>query len=202
MFETSSSRSRLKRRVASALLRSIQLARILIFRWLSTNTAQGNPILHQPVQLVGNGRICFGENVHIGVFPSPYYLTGYAYLEARSPNACVVIGEGSQINNGFVAIAEHSVIRIGRNALVGTNVEIYDSDFHGLQLDQRKVSSPASARPVTIGDDVFIGSNVKILKGAKIGAGAVVANGSIVVGDIPERVVAGGLPARTLRRIE
>lgn len=201
MYTIFSIRRRLKRKIAYALLRSVQLARILAYRCLSTGVAQGKPVLRQPVQLAGDGQIYFGENVIVGGFPSPYFLTGCAYLEARSIHACVVIGKGSQINNGFVAIAEHTSIQIGQNALVGTNVEIYDSDFHGLSLDQRKVSEPSLAQPVIIGDNVFIGSNVKILKGVRIGAGAVVANGSIVVSDIPENVVAGGVPARILRRM-
>lgn len=140
--------------------------------------------------------------MNIGVFPSPFYLTSYAYIEARGKDASVELGTGSHINNGFVAIAEHTLIRIGRNVLVGTNVEIYDSDFHGLHRDRRKVSDPSMARPVIISDDVFLGSNVKVLKGVTIGAGSVVANGSVVVSDIPANVIAAGIPARVLRSIE
>jgi len=103
MYAISSNKRWLRRKIAYALLRSIQLVRVFMYRWLSTGTAQGKPVLHQPAQLVGAGKICFGDNVNIGVFPSPYYLTGHAYLEARSIDACVVIGDGSQINNGFVA---------------------------------------------------------------------------------------------------
>lgn len=144
----------------------------------------------------------FGDGVNIGVFPSPFYLTSHAYLEARTTQASIEVGSGSYINNGFVAIAEHTLIRIGRNALIGTNVEIYDSDFHGLHRDRRTISDPSLAEPVIISDNVFLGSNVKVLKGVSIGAGSVVANGSIVASDIPADVVAGGIPARVLRSIE
>jgi maltose O-acetyltransferase len=193
---------RLKRRIAHALLRLIQTARITGFRWVSTATAEGMPNLHQPIQLVGDGKICFGQNVNIGVFPSPFYISGHAYVEARGRDASVEIGDGSHINNGFVAIAEHSAIRIGRNVLVGTNVEIYDSDFHGVERSLRALSDPKWASPVVIGDEVFLGSNVKVLKGVTIGAGSIVANGSVVVQDIPANVIAGGVPARVIRSIE
>lgn len=58
------------------------------------------------------------------------------------------------------------------------------------------------ARPVSIGDNVFIGSNAKIMKGVVIGDGAVVANGALVVSDVPSHVVVGGVPARVIRTIE
>jgi acetyltransferase-like isoleucine patch superfamily enzyme len=191
----------LKRRLAYALLRIVQAGRIAVFAALSTCRAQGRPRLHQPLQLAGSGTIRFGRGIAIGVFPSPYYLSSYAYVEARGTNASVEIGDHTAINNGFVAIAEHTAIRIGAHVLIGTNVEIYDSDFHGLQADRRQVSDPADARPVCIGDHVFLGSNVKILKGVQIGAGSVVANGAVVIGDIPPNVVAGGIPARVIRSL-
>lgn len=142
--------------------------------------------------------IAFGEKVAIGVFPSPHYLSIYAYLEARDESASIEIGNGTWINNGFCAIAEFSSIAIGKNCLIGASVEILDSDFHGLSMDQRRMSKPEWARPVTISDEVFIGSNVKIMKGVTIGYGSVIANGSIVVSDVAAGVIAGGVPAKKI----
>ena len=69
-------------------------------------------------------------------------------------------------------------------------------------MKDRGTSNPAKARPVVIGDDVFIGSNTKIMKGVAIGNGSVIANGSIVVGAIPKDVIVGGNPAKVLRGVE
>ncbi|MDC6166176.1 acyltransferase [Paucibacter sp. XJ19-41] len=201
MSAVSSARRRIKRKVAYGLLYLIQYARSLFFKVISTASAEGRPTLHQPMQLAGDGNIRFGRNIQIGVFPSPFYLSSYGYFEARSRDAAVQVGDGTVINNGFVAIAEHTSIVIGRNVLIGTHVEIYDSDFHGLNRHERSRSNPAWARPVLIGDDVFLGSNVKVLKGVRIGAGSVIANGSVVVRDIPDNVIAGGIPARVIREI-
>ena len=77
-------------------------------------------------------------------------------------------------------------------------MEILDSDFHGLKMTERRQSQPEWARPVRIGDDVFVGSNVTILKGVSVGNGAVIANGAIVTRDVPAGVIAGGSPARVL----
>lgn len=105
------------------------------------------------------------------------------------------------MNNNFSAIAELTSITIGCNCLIGTNVEIYDSDFHGASIDKRRDSKKEWALLVSIGNDVFIGSNVKILKGVSIGDGAVIAHGSIVLNDVPSCVIAGGISAKIIKTI-
>lgn len=122
-------------------------------------------------------------------------------MEARNETARIVIKNGTIINNGFSVIAEHSRIEIGENCLIGCCVEILDSNFHGLKVEERHSSHSESACPVIIESDVFIGSNVKIMKGVRVGHGSVIANGSVVVKDIPSLVIAGGNPARVIRPI-
>lgn len=180
---------------------AIQLPRILIYRFLSLGRIKGSPILYQPLQTMGAGIIEFSGRVKFGVFPSPFFFSTYTYIEARTLNSKIFIGDGTWINNNFTAIAEHSSITIGKRVLIGTGVEIFDSDFHGLNINERGLSQAGWAKPVVIEDDVFIGSNVRILKGVSIGKGTVIANSSIVVKDIPPGVIAGGNPARIIRSI-
>lgn len=189
---------KLRRRGARLVISALQTARRCFYRLASTNSFNGSPTLYQPLQCVGRGSVTFADNVKIGVFPSPDFLSTYAYLEARNESASIEIGCGTWINNSFCAIAEFSSISIGKNCLIGTCVEILDSDFHGLSIDQRRMSKAEWAVPVIISDDVFIGSNVKIMKGVTIGHGSVIANGSVVVNDIPAGCIAGGVPARKL----
>jgi len=173
-----------------------------MYHLLSSARIQGKPILFQPLQTAGLGQICFSGQVKIGVFPSPLFFSTYAYLEARNSTAQISIGDGTWINNGFSGIAEHTSITIGRRVFVGTSVEIFDSDFHGIHIDDRGRSIAEWARPVVVEDDVFLGSNVKVLKGVTIGRGSVIACGSVVTKDIPPGVVAGGNPARVIRAID
>lgn len=189
---------KLRRRRAILAMSALQMARRCFYRLVSTNSFDGSPTLYQPLQCVGRGSVTFANDVRIGVFPSPGFLSTYAYLEARNESATIEIGCGTCINNNFCAIAEFSSISIGRNCLIGTCVEILDSDFHGLSIDQRRMSKAEWAAPVVICDGVFIGSNVKIMKGVTIGLGSVIANGSVVVNDIPAGCIAGGVPARKL----
>lgn len=179
-----------------------QNSRIFFFRTLSSNRFKGHPTLNQPLQTAGNGRIEFTGCVNIGVFPSPFFFSTYAYIEARNKNASVSIGHDTWINNNFTCIAEHKEISIGNNVLIGTCVEIFDSDFHGLNVSDRMISKFECAKSVIIEDDVFIGSNVKILKGVRIGRGTILANGSIVLKDIPPFVIAGGNPTGVIRKLD
>ena len=58
------------------------------------------------------------------------------------------------------------------------------------------------AKPVTLGDNVWLASNVVILPGVTVGEGAVIGAGSVVTKDVEPYTVVAGNPARFLRRIE
>ena len=177
-------------------------SRVFFYKLLSDNKVEGPISFIQATQVVGAGKIISHKNVKIGYFPSPYFFSTYSYFEARMPNALIEIGENTRINNGFVAIAESSCIKIGKNCFIGTQVEIIDSDFHALSSLDRANGIQHKSNLVQIGDNVFIGSNVKILKGVSIGDGAVVANSAVVTKDIPPNTIAAGIPASVLREIQ
>jgi len=106
--------------------------------------------------------------------------------------------------SGSSVCAARSII-IGKNSGLGANASVYDTDFHavdsGGRLVQRNIAA-AEAKPVEIGDDVWVAANVLILKGVLIGSGAVIGAGSVVTSGIPENALAAGNPARVLRIIE
>lgn len=57
----------------------------------------------------------------------------------------------------------------------------------------------AEAKPVTVGDDVWIGQRALILPGVSIGTGAIVAAGSVVTRDVPPFAVVAGNPAKVIK---
>ena len=57
------------------------------------------------------------------------------------------------------------------------------------------------AKPIEIGNNVWIGGNVIVLPGVKIGDNAVVGAGSVVNKDIPANVVAVGNPCKVIKNI-
>jgi maltose O-acetyltransferase len=156
---------------------------------------EGKPVLRQPVQLVGRGEIRFKGKVVLGVYPSPYNLNGYIYIEARNPNSVVEIEDGVWINNNSALISAGPGIFIGTKSMLGTNCEIIDSDFHDTHPD-RRMNGVARTGAVVIGENVMIGSNVRILKGVHIGSNSVVANGSVVTRSVPENMLVFGNPAK------
>lgn len=182
------------------LAAAVQRGRIACYGLLSDNRrVTGRPVVLQPVLYVGRGAIVFEGTAHLGYFPSPGFYAGYGHLEARHPHSEIRIGDNVRANNNLVVICEARVT-IGPDALIGTNVEITDSDFHGVDPARRRGNRHEVA-PVTIGRNVWIGSNARILKGVTIGDNSVIGNGSVVTRDVPADVVAAGVPARVIRPV-
>ncbi len=56
-----------------------------------------------------------------------------------------------------------------------------------------------AARPIAIGDNVWLGGGVIVCPGVTIGDNSVIGAGAVVTRDIPANVVAVGNPARPVR---
>lgn len=178
-------------------MRICQRLRIWQYRFLSDCArVEGRPIVRQPVQLLGRGRIRFDGAVNLGYFPSPFFLSGYIHIEARSENSSIEIGDGVWINNNSFLISDGPGIRIGSRTMMGLHCEIIDSDFHDTHPDRRGATGTPRTGKVDIGENVMIGSNVKILRGVKIGNNTVIANGSVVTRSVPENMLVFGNPAK------
>jgi acetyltransferase-like isoleucine patch superfamily enzyme len=178
-----------------------QAPRIWKYRALSTcPNVQGSPIVYQPVLFLGSGSVVIGREVEFGWPTSPLFYTGYCQVEVSVPEARIVIGDGAQINNNAFIKSEGAGIHIGPRALIGSYVEIFDSDFHELTPARRRGGQPRMG-PVVLGENVFVGEGAKILKGVSIGDDSVIGAGSIVTRDVPAGVIAAGNPARVVAEL-
>lgn len=176
-----------------------QKIRIAWYKRLSGNKrVEGNYMIQQPVLCNGRGRILFNGTI-LGWNPSPGFYDGSCYIEAREADAVIKIGSAC-INNDFCCIANHGRIEIADGCLIGTNVEIINSDFHSVNLS-RRFSGGGKSKDVRIGNNVWIGNNVKIMKGVCVGDGAVIANGAVVFDSVPEKTIVRGNPAVIYKEI-
>lgn len=91
-------------------------------------------------------------------------------------------------------------VKIGSRTLIGPNVQIYTAT-HPMDYRER-AAGLESAKPVTIGEDVWIGGSVVICPGVTIGDRSVIGAGCVVTRDIPSDVFAAGNPCRIIRKIE
>ena len=127
-----------------------------------------------------------GEHVTI---LAPFY-TDYGY-NCR-------IGEETFLNHNAY-LMDGAPITIGKHCFIGPNCGMYTAN-HPLVADERNPGLE-QARPITIGDNVWIGADVTILPGVTIGEGSVIGAKSVVTKDIPPNVIALGNPCRVLRAI-
>jgi UDP-3-O-[3-hydroxymyristoyl] glucosamine N-acyltransferase len=113
-------------------------------------------------------------------------------------NADASVRVGARTTIGFhTLIYASAAIEIGADCMIAPFVHIVDSE-HGLSRGAPMNRQPNVARPVRIGDDVWIGSHAVVLMGVTIGDGAVVAAGSVVRDDVAPYRIVGGVPARTI----
>ena len=158
-----------------------------------------HPRFYVPVRANGEGRITIGDNNVFG-FPLSHRLgNGEILLQARTPEAEIVLGSDNMINNNCAIYCTQQVL-IGNSCLLGEQVGIYDSDFHNVSPVRRREREVPSA-PIKVGNNVWIGSRAMILKGVTIGDNTVIGAMSLVTRSLPANCVAAGVPARILREI-
>jgi maltose O-acetyltransferase len=102
--------------------------------------------------------------------------------------------------NYHVTILDIREVNIGNHVMIGPNVLI-STVGHPLRPSGRR-QHLGIAKPVTIGDDVWIGGNAVILPGVTIGSNCVIGAGAVVTKDVPSNSVVAGVPAKVIKTIE
>ncbi|MCD4853325.1 sugar O-acetyltransferase [Arthrobacter sp. AK01] len=110
----------------------------------------------------------------------------------------VTVGSGTFINYNLTAL-DVAPIRIGSDCQIGPNVQLL-TPTHPLEAKPRRDKLEA-AKPIVIGDNVWLGGGVIVLAGVTIGENSVVGAGSVVTKDLPADVLAVGSPAKVIKSI-
>ncbi|MFB4195641.1 sugar O-acetyltransferase [Streptomyces carpaticus] len=110
----------------------------------------------------------------------------------------ITLGARTFVNFNLTAL-DVAAVSIGADCQIGPNVQLL-TPTHPLEPEPRREKLEA-ARPITIGDNVWLGGGAIVLPGVSIGDNAVIGAGAVVTRDVPADVVAVGNPARVVREL-
>ena len=128
-----------------------------------------------------------GENFHI----ESNFWCDYGYR--------IEIGENFYANHNVVML-DAGEISFGDNVLVAPQCGFHTS---GHPIDaQTRNAAIEYARPIKVGNDVWIGAGVHVCPGVTIGNNVVIGAGSVVVRDIPDNSIAVGDPCKVIKKID
>jgi acetyltransferase-like isoleucine patch superfamily enzyme len=163
----------------------------------------GYPLIYGTIVLKNNGYCQLGSNLIFRNTSASNYigLTKKCSLFIKENGKLVI---GNNVGLSGTTICATKSITIGNYVNFGGNASIWDTDFHPLDFEDRRLHNEnrIKAIPVVIGNDVFIGANVMILKGVTIGDRSIVGAGSVVTKSIPEDEIWAGNPACFIKKIE
>lgn len=168
---------------------------------------------------VKHGRHCvIHGKLYINLFPTAsvrigddfYFSSGWSVnalcankrgVLYATQNAEISIGDN--VGMSSTVLWAHERITIGNHVKIGGNCILIDTDAHNMDYLVRRYPHTdwGVSKPIVIEDDVFIGVNCVILKGVTIGARSIIAAGSVVTKSIPSDCIAGGNPARVIKRL-
>jgi acetyltransferase-like isoleucine patch superfamily enzyme len=156
-------------------------------------------------------KICIGDNVVID---------DNCLLDAKGDsNAGIAIGSGVFIGRNTILHCKNGDIVIGDDVNIGFNCDIASS--HRVELgpkvlvaaysyivggghdfsrtDAAVMEQQRTAKGIAIGAGAWIGAGVIVQDGCTVGAGTIVGAGAVVTEDLPDKIIAVGIPARVLR---
>jgi len=122
---------------------------------------------------------------------------------AQNPPTLTV---GDNVDIGWM-----TTIAVGRNVFIGNNVRIAGRALlagypgHPLDAKSRAAGLPETddqVGDIVLEDNVWLATGVSVMAGVNIGENTVVAAGSVVTHDLPDNVLAGGVPAKVIRELD
>ena len=127
-----------------------------------------------------------GENV---IFTPPFWCD-YGYN--------ISVGDFFYSNHNLI-ITDGAEVTFGNNVFIAPNC-CFTTAEHAIDPQQRR-DGLEIAKPITVGNNVWIGAGATVLAGVTIGDNSVIGAGSVVTKSIPGGVVAVGVPCTVMRKI-
>jgi acetyltransferase-like isoleucine patch superfamily enzyme len=157
---------------------------------------RGSTMAFPPGAVFGEGGIEIGEDTLIGQLVT--MTAGILPGQDLFGLTLLTIGDRCVIGRGSHIVA-HQSVEIGDDVWTGPYVYITDQN-HGYEDPDSPIGRQLPVNhPVSIGAGSWLGAGAIILPGARIGRNVVVAAGSVVRGDVPDKCVVAGVPAKVVR---
>ncbi len=151
----------------------------------------------------------FGRHFHVSGRDNSIRIGDNVFADCRLytvGTGSISIGSNTSIRyNTRIGAVER--VEIGDNVIISNHVTIMDNNNHPVSPEKRlkMISSGygselwswkyADARPVVIGNNVWIGEQARINKGVTVGEGSVIAAAAVVTKDVPPYAIVAGNPA-------
>jgi acetyltransferase-like isoleucine patch superfamily enzyme len=172
--------------------------------------------------------VTFGQNVvlrhpHKVRIGDDVVVDDLVVLDAKGEhNTGITIGNGVFLGRGTILSCKDGDIELGDHVNLGFHCEIFSGSKvvvgkHGLfaaytylvggghdfeRAEVPVIEQGRSSRGITLLENVWLGTGAKVLDGVTIGKNVVVGANAVVNADLPDGVVAGGVPARVIRKRE
>jgi acetyltransferase-like isoleucine patch superfamily enzyme len=103
-------------------------------------------------------------------------------------------------NLGFnCEVAAAGDVRVGKQVLLAAYVYIVGGDHLHERTDVPVAEQGRTAQGVTVEEGAWLGAHVVVADGVRIGKHAIIGAGGVVLEDVPDYHIAGGVPTRLLR---
>jgi len=184
--------------------------RKLSYRWVLGAVGR-NVVFGQGVTLRHPGKIRLGDDVVVD---------DLVLLDAKGESnrgidigSGVFLGRGTILSckDGDIVLGDHSnlgfhceifsgsSVKVGRDGLFAAYAYLVGGSHDWERADIPVLEQARSSKGITLGDDVWLGTGAKVLDGVSIGSRVVVGANAVVNENLPDGVVAAGIPAKVLR---